>query len=124
MKRLVLAFCFIVASSVFASAQQYTYYFPQVASGSSPGGVWKTTIFISNASSPGTMASGVITFTADDGSPFNLPFIDDVGRPAGAGNQIAFSLVAGETRKFESVVSGPLATGYATVTASAAVLGT
>src|SRR5262245_60357217 len=124
MKRALLGFLFILVSSSFAFAQQYTYYFPQVASGFYSGGAWKTTIFISNSAAPGTVANGVITFTASDGSPFNISFIDDGGNPVGGGNQIGFQLSAGETRKFESLGAEPLNTGYATVTASAAVLGT
>jgi hypothetical protein len=124
MKRVLLALFFIATCSVFASAQQYTYYFPQVATGSYANGSWKTTIFISNSSAPGTTASGVITFTASDGNPYLVQFIDGGGGNVVNGNQIAFQLGAGETRKYESVVTGGLTTGYATVTANAAVLGT
>lgn len=122
MKRALFGFLFILVTSSFASAQQYTYYFPQVASGFYSDGAWKTTIFISNSS--GATANGVITFTASDGSPFNITFVDEGGNPVGGGNQIGFQLSTGETRKFESLGAEPLSTGYATVQASAAVLGT
>jgi hypothetical protein len=122
MKRALFGFLFILVSSSFASAQQYTYYFPQVASGVYSGGAWKTTIFISNSSA--TTANGVITFTASDGSPFNLTFVDEAGNPVGGGNQIGFQLAPGETRKMQSTGAEPLNTGYATVNATAAVLGT
>jgi len=122
MKRAFFGFLFILVMSSFASAQQYTYYFPQVASGFHSAGAWKTTIFISNSS--GTMANGVITLTASDGSAFNLTFVDEGGNPVGGGNQIGFQLAPGETRKFESVPTEPLNSGYATVQATAAVLGT
>jgi len=122
MKRAFFGFLLILVTSSFASAQQYTYYFPQVASGFYSDGAWKTTVFISNSST--TTANGLITFTASDGSPFNITFVDEGGNPVGGGNQIGFQLTPGETRKFESVAAEPLNTGYATVQATAAVLGT
>ena len=122
MKRALFGLLLILVSSSFASAQQYTYYFPQIASGVYSDGSWKTTIFISNSS--GTTANGVITLTASDGTAFNIAFVDEAGNPVGGGNQIGFQLAAGETRKFESVGAEPLNTGYATVQATAAVLGT
>src|SRR4029079_13135146 len=63
MRRVFLAFIFIVACSAIGSAQQYTFYFPHIANGTYPGGSWKTTIFITNSS--GSTASGAITFNAD-----------------------------------------------------------
>jgi hypothetical protein len=122
MKRAVFGLLLILGCSSFASAQQYTYYFPQVASGFYSGGAWRTTVFISN--STGTTANGVITFTASDGSPFNLTLVDEAGNPVGGGNQVGFQLAPGETRKVQSTGAEPLNTGYATVTATAAVLGT
>jgi hypothetical protein len=124
MKRVFLALILVAVFGTFASAQQFTYYFPQVAAGTFPGGSWKTTIFISNAEAPGTTASGAITLTASDGSNWSLPWVDDVGRPIGSGNTIAFTLGSGEVRKFVTVATAALNTGYATVTANAAVLGT
>jgi len=122
MKRVLLAFTFVVVFSVLGSAQQYTYYFPQVASGTFAGGSWTTTIFLSNASS--STASGAVTFTTSGGTNWNLSFVDDVGKPAGSGNTISFQLGSGEVRKFVSIANAALNTGYATVTANAAVLGT
>lgn len=124
MKRVLLAMIFVVAFSAMGSAQAYTYYFPHVTTGAYSGGSWKTTIFISNSSAPGTTASGTITFTKSDGTPYNISFVDDVGRPVGGGNTISFTLGTAESRKFISVADQPLTTGYATVTANAAVLGT
>ena len=121
MKRVVLSVTFLMAASSVCSAQgQFTYYFPQVAIG----GGWTTTIFISNASAPGTAASGAITFTTSDGSAFNANWIDESGNLAGGGgNTIGFQLASGESRKFLSIADIPLTTGYATVTANASVLG-
>jgi hypothetical protein len=124
MKRVLFAFILVVTFSLVAPAQQYTYYFPQVASGTFAAGSWTTTIFLSNAASPGTLASGTVTLNASDGSNWNLNFIDDIGRPVGSGNTIPFQLNSGEVRKYVSVANAPLNTGFATVTANAAVLGT
>jgi hypothetical protein len=70
------------------------------------------------------VASGTITLTASDGTNWNLQWVDDLSRPVGSGNTIPFQLSAGEVRKFVSVANSPLTTGFATVTANAAVLGT
>ncbi len=121
MRRVLLTVVFMIAASSVCSAQgQFTYYFPQVAIG----GGWTTTIFISNASAPGTTASGAITFTKSDGSPFNANWVDESGNlVGGGGNTIGFQLGSGESRKFRSIADIPLATGYARVTANASVLG-
>src|SRR5688572_10778568 len=120
MKRAILLISFLLASSGICSAQQFTFYYPQVASGFTGSGAWQTTIFITNAqqSSP---ASGTITLTKSDGTAFNLNWTDDNGTPVGAGNTIPFQLGGGETRKFMTVVNTPLATGFATVTSTAVV---
>jgi len=123
MKRVLLAIVLVAGFSAIGSAQQYTYYFPHIAVGTFPGGSWQTTIFITNSSAPGTLASGAITFTQSDGSAYNVQFVDGDGNPVAGGSTIPFQLNAGETRKFVSVATGPLATGYATVTSNAAVLG-
>jgi hypothetical protein len=125
MKRVMFALCLMLAGSVICSAQQFTYYYPHLAAGAYDGGAWKTTIFITNSVNPGGgPASGTITFTASDGTPFNVGFVDGAGQPVGSGNMIPFQLAGGETRKFVTVADGPLLTGYATVTANAPVLGT
>jgi hypothetical protein len=122
MRRVLLAFIFIVSCNVVGSAQQYTFYFPHIADGSYPGGQWKTTIFLTNSS--GSTASGAVTLTASDGSAFNIQFVDEVGRPVSSGNTIPFQLGPGQTRKMVSSGAGTLNTGFATLTANAAVLGT
>src|SRR3954464_6753524 len=100
MRRVLLAFIFIVACSAIGSAQQYTFYFPHIANGAYPGGSWKTTMFITNSS--GSTASGNITFAADNGSPLNITFLNEVGAPIGSGSNLPFQLGAGETRKMVS----------------------
>lgn len=125
MKRVLLTLCLILEASAICSAQQLTYYYPQIAIGGFGGGSWKTTIFISNATAPGgTPASGLITFTRSDGAPMNVQWVDDANRPVGSGNTIPFQLGGGETRKYTGASPSPLTTGFATVTANAAVLGT
>ena len=124
MRRVFFGVILVLAFSAFASAQQYTYYFPQVASGTFTGGSWTTTIFISNAEAAGITASGQIALTSDKGANWSLQWVDDIGRPVGSGNTIPFTLNSGEVRKYVTVASVPLGTGYATVTANAAVLGT
>jgi hypothetical protein len=118
---IVLAFSLAFAAT--ASAQQFTYYFPQVASGEFSDGTWQTTIFITNATS-GAAAAGSITFTRSDGGPFEMGWLDEWGQPVTMGNVISFQLAGGETRKYVSFSSAPLSQGFAKVTASAPVLGT
>jgi hypothetical protein len=119
MKRVLLSMVFLMAASVVASAQSFTYYFPQVAVGAG----WRTTIFLSNATA--SPASGTVTFTANDGSAFASNWTDESGNNVtNGGNTIQFSLNSGESRKFVSVDDRPLTDGYAMVTANASVLGT
>src|SRR5262245_48430576 len=120
MKRALSACMFILCASVICSAQQFTYYYPQVASGTQEGGRWTTTIFLTNSAN--TVASGSVVMTRDDGSPYFLNWKDDNGNPV-SGSAIGFQLSPGQSRKFVSVADGPLSTGYATVTANAPVMG-
>ena len=120
MKRVLFSFIILLAASVAASAQSFTYYFPQIAAGDG----WRTTIFISNATASGT-ATGSITLTTSDGSPFNANWIDELGNNvSNGGNTISFQLAAGQTHKYVTLGDLPLTVGYATVTANASVLGT
>src|ERR1041384_1923511 len=120
MKRVLVSIVFMLAMSAAASAQSFTYYFPQIA----VGGAWRTTIFISNATASGT-ATGTINVTKSDGTPWGINWIDEMGGNASnSGSIIAFSLGAGQTRKYTAVNDQPLSVGYATVSANASVLGT
>jgi hypothetical protein len=102
-----------------------TFYFPQIADGGDPTAFWRTTVFITNPAAIGTTpASGAITLWTSAGAAFNTGFVDAAGAPVGSGNTVPFSLSGGETRKFSSTSAGPLAVGFATVTADADVRGT
>jgi len=120
MKRVLIAMIFILAATAAASAQSFTYYFPQIVAGAG----WRTTVFISNATSAG-VASGSVTFTRSDSGPFLETWIDEVGNDVtGGGNVIAFQLAPGQSRKYTALGEVPLTVGYAMVTANASVLGT
>src|SRR5262245_24306732 len=119
MKRVLFCFIILLAASVAASAQSFTYYFPQIAAGDG----WRTTIFVSNATAAGT-ATGSITLTKSDGSPFNLNWVDELGNASSGGNTISFQLGAGQTHKYVTVRNLPLTVGYGTVTANASVVST
>src|SRR5579884_204886 len=122
MRRVLFAALLISAFSILCSAQQTTYYFPQIASGTFSGGSWTTTIFITNGDV--NAGSGTITFNAADGSNWNLQWVDSNGSSVGAGNTISFTLNPGEVRKYISVSNAPLNTGMATVATSVSILGT
>src|SRR2546429_9779590 len=99
MKRVLISFIFVLAASAAASAQSFTYYFPQIAIG----GGWRTTIFVSNASAAGT-ATGSITFTKAHASPFAANWIDEMGNHGlRSGNTISVSLARRRSRKYTAV---------------------
>ncbi len=118
MRRILFGVICILSFSRVGSAQQFTYYFPQIAIG--PGYI--TTIFLSNATATGGGRATII-FTKSDGTPFRS---DWVGKNVTEGtNAIVVELASGESRKFVSVGDVPLTTGYATVISnSSAILGT
>jgi hypothetical protein len=119
MKRVLFSLVFIVAASTVASAQAFTYYFPQIAVGTG----WRTTIFLTNATA--SPANATVTFTGNDGSPFYNNFLDEGGHNVTNGfNSFSVSLASGESRKFVSVDDHPLGVGWAMVSANASVLGT
>ncbi len=119
MKRGLLTIVFILSASAVGSAQQITYYFPQLAIGEG----WMTTIFVSNTMTKGTGAA-TIMFTKSDGTPLMSNWFDEMGNNVTkGGNAIAVQLTAGESRRFVSVGDIPLTTGFASVFAnSSAVL--
>ena len=119
MKRVLFSLVFIVAASTVASAQAFTYYFPQIAVGAG----WRTTIFLTNATA--SPASATLTFMRNDGGPFYNNFIDESGNNVSHGsNGFTVALASGESRKLVSVDDHPLGVGYAMVSANASVLGT
>jgi len=119
MKRGLLSIVFILSASAVGSAQQITYYFPQLAIG----GGWMTTIFVSNTMTKGTGVATIV-FTKSDGTPLMSNWFDQMGNNVTkGGNAIAAQLAAGESRKFISAGDIPLTTGFAAVYAnSSAVL--
>jgi hypothetical protein len=120
MRRVFLSIVFILSASAVGSAQQFTYYFPQVVIG----GGWMTTLFLSNTMATGT-GTATIIFTKSDGTPFNAAWFDEMGNNVTKGsNGFTINLGSGESRKFVPVGDVPLTTGFATVYSnSSAVLG-
>jgi hypothetical protein len=121
MRRVLLSVVFILSVSAVSSAQQFTYYFPQIALGRG----WMTTIFLSNAMATGGGRATII-FTRSDGTPFRSNWADEKGNNVTDGtNVIVVELASGESRRFMSFGDDSLATGYATVVSnSSAILGT
>lgn len=62
-------------------------------------------------------------FTASNGSPFQISFVDSAGASAGTGT-ISFSISGSQTRKFVSTGAGALSIGFGTLSASGTVIGT
>ncbi len=124
MKRFLVTLVWILTAAVLASAQT-TGYFPQIANGIQSDGVtWKTTIYITNpAPSGGSPAAGTITFTASNGSPFQISFVDSAGAAAGTGT-VSFSISGGQTRKYVSTGTGALSIGFGTLSSSGTIIGT
>src|SRR5207249_5393716 len=85
---------------------------------------WQTTIFLTNPAAVGSGAvSGSITFTAPNGTPFELAFVDEAGQQS-SGAAIGFQIAGGQTKKYVSTGNVPLVSGFATVrTASGVVSG-
>ena len=101
---------------------QTTFYFPQIADGTLPGGFFKTTIFVVNPASSGS-ANVTITFTTSAGDPFNVSFVDSDNQPVGSGNVVTIaSLAGGQSRKLISTAATALTVGFATVTADASIV--
>ena len=123
MKRFSLVVFWILTAAVLGSAQT-TGYFPQIADGIQGGGIsWKTTIYVTNPAPLGASPAAVnITFTASTGAPFQISFVDSAGAPAGAGS-LSFTISGGQTQKFVSTGAGALSIGFATLSASATVVG-
>jgi hypothetical protein len=118
MKRSLWTPIWIVAATITCSAQN-TSYFPQIADGQAGGTAWTTVIAVTNPAATGTSAAtGTITFTQDNGTPFNIVFTTPQGPPVGSGNTISFQLTGGQTSYFVSTGAGALTVGFGTVTSS------
>ncbi len=110
-------FCLLVLLvSVTASAQQVTFFFPQIAEGGT-GIVFRTTVILINNGD--AIASGTIQLRRPDGTPFSLTLKD--GR---SGSQFSFQLQPKQTALLESTGQGPARNGYAVVTSDRTIGGT
>src|SRR5947199_2118485 len=95
--------------SAVVSFGQNTFYFAHVVDGNA-GGIWKTTIFLTNPEIGSGPSSGSITLTKDTGganltgagTAMNVNWVDANGQPVGAGNVIPFQIAGGQTVKFTS----------------------
>jgi hypothetical protein len=97
--------------------QNLSYGLPQIANGiQSDGIVWASNIAITNTAAVGSAtASGVMTFTQDNGAPFNINFVDEQKNPVGSGNTIPFNVAGGQTKFFFSTAAGTLKVGFASI---------
>jgi hypothetical protein len=128
MKRFFFLCVFMIGTAV-ASFGQNTFYFAHVVNGNA-GGVWKTTIFLTNPAAVNTQtASGSITLTAAAsttlaaGTPMNINFVDANGL-AVSGPVIPFQIAGGQTIKLTSTGGATFTGGFATVTSNFPVSGT
>src|SRR5690242_7070877 len=100
MKRVLLVSVLILFTASLSFGQN-TFYFAHVVNGNA-GGVWKTTIVLTNPAAAGSPAvSGSVTLTKDDsnlsalGTAMNVNFIDEGGAAVGSGNTIPFQIAGG-----------------------------
>src|SRR5437899_2225790 len=123
MKRLGLTLLWVFAASVICSAQ--TLYYPQIANGQNAGVIVVTWLFVTNPNGSET-ATGSIQFTQDNGTPFNITFIDvDTGELATTRNILTFqNLSPGQTRIYLSTGTGPLQQGFGTLNSGVRVTST
>jgi hypothetical protein len=123
MKRLGLTLLWAFAASVICSAQ--TLYYPQIANGQNMGVTVITWLFVTNPNGSET-ATGSIQFTQDNGTPFNITFIDsDTSQVATTRNILTFeNLTPGQTRIYFSTGTGPLQQGFGTLNSGVRVTST
>jgi hypothetical protein len=122
MKRLASILFWFFTATAICSAE--TLYYPQIVNGQQGGGVsWVTWIFINNPS-PVT-ATGSMQFIQDNGTPFNISFINvDTGQPVTIGNILPFDDGAGQTHVYLSTGGGPLLQGFGTLSTAVRVTST
>ncbi len=124
MKRILATLFWLFSGSIVCLAQQ-TYYLPQIADGQSGGTAWITAVAVTNPAGPNTpVVNGSVSFTKDDGTPFNLFLTDTTLKPVTVTNgSVAFQIGGGQTVVYLSTGFSPgITTGYATVTSSATVV--
>jgi hypothetical protein len=129
MKRVLLVSVLILFTASLSFGQS-TFYFAHVVNGNA-GGVWKTTIFLTNPAATGSPAvSGSVTLTRENGTPSGLGtamsvnFVDQNGAPVGSGNTIPFQIPGGASVKFVSTGTGEFQGGFATVNSTGPISGT
>jgi hypothetical protein len=110
-------FCFF--SALVCSAQN-AQYFPQVVDGISGSSGWVSGLGVANQGT--SVASGTITFSQDNGTPFNISFKDELNNLLPSGNTIAFQIGPGQSKYFISRAAGALASGSATLTSNQPVV--
>jgi hypothetical protein len=129
MKRVLLVSVLILFTASLSFGQS-TFYFAHVVNGNA-GGVWKTTIFLTNPAATGSPAvSGSVTLTRDNsvltglGTAMSVSFVDEAGAAVGSGNTIPFQIPGGGSRKFTSTGTGAFQGGFATVNSTGPISGT
>src|SRR5579862_3366201 len=120
LKRTLGTIIAMLVFTVICSAQS-TVYFPQFVDGIQGNVYWGSIITVTNAAAPGTpAATGTVTVTANDGTPWNLAFSDQ----SGASLPNTFQLAGGQTQVFVSpAINGTgvrpaFNSGFATVASS------
>src|SRR5215470_6940348 len=118
-KRILAIMAGIFFPSLICSAQTVIY-FPQVVDGITGNSGWTSSIVVTNSGT--ATASGTITFTQDDGSPFDIVMRDQLKNPVGSGNTVPFQIPPGQSRFFLSRAKQPVISGFATITSNVPVV--
>src|SRR5947208_15960084 len=123
MKRLGLTLLWVFAASVTCSHQPPDY--EQNGNGENGGVIVVTLLFVTNPNVSETATSS-IQFTQDNGTPFNITFIDvDSNQLATTRNILTFeNLSPGQTRIYLSTGTGPLQQGFGTLNSGVRVTST
>src|ERR1051325_711475 len=120
MKRALLFFSCILGMATVCSAQS-TLYFPQIVEGQSGGTTWGSGMLIMNTAAVGSAAaSGTLTLTKDDGTPWVQVLASIDGTLIGPASSFPFQLSGGQTKLFltQAMFDGqsdttPLSAGFA-----------
>jgi len=108
-----------IVSAATTSSLTEVFYFPQIADG----GVFTTTIFITNPGAVSTTANVEISFTSSAGSPLDIAFTDSAGQPFSG--TVSFQLAGGQSKKLVSTGAGStIQVGFAKVASDITVSGT
>src|SRR6478672_7617264 len=102
MKRVFWIVAWMLGTTLVASAQT-SFFYPHVVDGVLGSTIWKTTIFLTNPSS--ATATGAITFTQDNNSPFaagsswQITLADETGLTT-TSSVFTFALPPGASRRY------------------------